>query len=217
MDNESIIFDISKISKYKSYPQLLSKYIYKDIFMEEKEKTSDFIDLDIKIDYSKYKDFDIDIESFEDELISIILPNKRLFYDSDYNKKIIYSFDNFRGKNNNLLNIFIIKYQKYFEEINCEEKIKQFINEGNIDIIRIYINKLHKKYDDIIINAIMVNKKYEEFDYFNKLIIDNYKNTKNKYIETLNNSFKGPISQSIKFDFINSIYIFQFNKNNKIS
>ena len=82
--------------------------------MEEKEKTSDFIDLDIKIDYSKYKDFDIDIESFEDELISIILPNKRLFYDSDYNNKIIYSFDNFRGKNNNLLNIFIIKLSKIF-------------------------------------------------------------------------------------------------------
>ena len=140
MDNESIIFDISKISKYKSYPQLLSKYIYKDIFMEEKEKTSDFIDLDIKIDYYKYKDFDIDIESFEDELNSIILPNKRLFCDSDYNNEIIYSFDTFRGKNSNLLNNFITKYQKCFEEINCEEKIKQILNEGNNDIINIYIN-----------------------------------------------------------------------------
>jgi hypothetical protein len=90
IDNESIIFDIDKISKYKSYPHLLSKYIYKDIFMEEKEKICDFIDLEIKIDYVKYKEFNIDVEGFEDELISIILPYKRIFYDNDYSNKIVY-------------------------------------------------------------------------------------------------------------------------------
>ena len=104
INNESIIFNISKNSKYKSFPHLLSKYIYKDIFIEEKDKPSEYIDLDIKIDYNKYKEFDIDLEGFEDELMSIILPNKRLFYDHDYNRKIIYSFDTFRGNNYNLLN-----------------------------------------------------------------------------------------------------------------
>ena len=33
INDESIIFDLDKISNYKSYPHLLSKYIYKDIFL----------------------------------------------------------------------------------------------------------------------------------------------------------------------------------------
>ena len=173
-NNESIIFDINKISKYKSYPHLFSKYIYKDIFMEEKDKTSEFLDLEIKINYNKYKEFDIDLEAFEDELNSIILPNKRLFYDSDYNNKIIYSFDTFRGKNNNLLNNFIIKYQDYIEEINCEEKIKQIMNEPNNEINEIYIRKI----DSILMNNVLEYLNNEELNTFNKIIIAQFKNSK---------------------------------------
>ena len=107
INSESIIFDINKISKYESYPSLLCKYIYKDIFMDEKDKKTIFLTEDLIIDYNKYKTFEIDLEEFEDELTSIILPNKRLFYDNDNIKIIIYSFDTFRGKNNNLINHFI--------------------------------------------------------------------------------------------------------------
>ena len=142
--------------------------------MEEKDKTSEFLDLEIKINYNKYKEFDIDLEAFEDELNSIILPNKRLFYDSDYNNKIIYSFDTFRGKNNNLLNNFIIKYQDYIEEINCEEKIKQIMNEPNNEINEIYIRKI----DSILMNNVLEYLNNEELNTFNKIIIAQFKNSK---------------------------------------
>ena len=204
---ESIIFDISRVSKYKSYPHLLSKYIYKDIFMEEKEKPSEFIDLDIKIDYCKYKEFDIDIEAFEDELNSIILPNKRLFYDKEYNIKIIYSFDSFRGININLLSNFIVKYKECFEDINCQEKIRKIINEPNIDIISIFIEKIFKKYEqENIYTKIMGNKKYEELDKFNQLIIEHYNNSKNGLIKILGETFEGEIKQRIVFNFIINVY-----------
>ena len=205
-NNESIIFDINKISKYKSYPHLLSKYIYKDIFMEEKEKPSVFLDLEIKVDYNKYKEFDIDVEAFEDELNSIILPNKRLFYDSDYNNKIIYSFDTFRGKNNNLLNNFIIKYQDHIEEINCEEKIKQIINEPNNEINEIYLIKTFRKIESILFNNILEDINNEKIDSFNKLIITQFNYSKNEMIKKINESLKEEINQKIIFDFIINVY-----------
>ena len=206
IDNESIIFDIDKISKYKSYPHLLSKYIYKDIFMEEKEKICDFIDLEIKIDYVKYKEFNIDVEGFEDELISIILPYKRIFYDNDYSNKIVYNFDTFR-KNNNLLNTFIIKYQDCLEETNCEEKIKNIIKEKNVDINQIYIDKIIGKFDEVLCDKILGNKKYEELDIFNKLIIDQYKNiVKNELIKKLNESLSDELQKALVFDFSTNLY-----------
>ena len=205
INSESIIFDISKISKYKSYPELLSKYIYKDIFMEEKEKTCDFIDLEIKIDYNKYKEFNIDTEGFEDELNSIILPYKRLYYDNDYNNKIVYSFDTFR-KNKNLLINFIIKYEESLEGINFEENIKKIIKEKNPDINNIYIDKISKKYDGFLCGKLLDNKKYEELDIFNKLIIDQYNHIKNELITKLKESLSDEIQKAIIFDFIINMY-----------
>ena len=191
INDESIIFDINKISKYKSYPHLLSKYIYKDIFIDEKEKLSDFIDLDIKIDYNRYKEFDIDIEGFEDELNSIILPNKRLFYDNDYNNKIVYNFEAFRGKNYNLLNNFILKYKDCLEDIDCEDSINHFIKEDNFEqLLSILLEKYYIYFDNKMNTKYKKNKKYEELDIFTKLIIDNYNNSKNELIKIIINDEK---------------------------
>ena len=106
INDESIIFDLDKISNYKSYPHLLSKYIYKDIFTDNIKRT-EYIDFDIKIEYNNYETFNIDLEEFEDELESIILPNKRIFYSDEYNKTSIYNFDAFKNKNSALLSNFI--------------------------------------------------------------------------------------------------------------
>ena len=208
INNESLLFDLSKKSKYKSYPHLLCKYIYKDIFLEEKKKISDFLDLDIKIDYEKYKEFDIDTEGFEDELTSIILPNKRLFYDSDYNINIIYNFDIFRGKNSNLLNNFLIKYQDCFEEISLKDKqqIEKNINELNKDIIYNDIEKIYISLDNILKSKNLENKKYEELDFFNQLIVDKYKNTKEEVKKKLEDDFNGETYKKIRFNFVLNIY-----------
>ena len=197
INKESIIFDINKISKYKSYPHLLSKYIYKDIFTDEKEKLCEFIDFEIKIDYNRYKEFDFDIEGFEDELNSIILPDKRLFYDSDYYNKIIYNFDSFRGKNCNLLNNFILKYQDCFEEIDCEEKIQLFINEEINNFISLNFDKIDKK----------INCEYKELGLLGGLFTDNYNNYKNELKEKINEKETlDTIKQNVIFDIIINIY-----------
>ena len=98
LNDESLLFDIEKISDYKSYPLLLSKYVYKDIFITNKNKQTGYIDFDIKIDYNNFNTFDIDLEEFEDELESIILPHKGLFRSNDYNISSFYNFDTFKGK-----------------------------------------------------------------------------------------------------------------------
>ena len=207
--SESIIFDLSKISKYKSYPHLLSKYIYKDIFMEESEKISDYIDVKkIKIDYNRYKEFDIDVEAFEDELTSIIIPNKRLFYDNDYNKKIIYSFDTFRGQNNNLLNTFIIKYQNCFEEIDLENKeiIKKAIIEPKKEFINIFIEKLFIRIEDILKLKNSEDKK-EEPDFLMKYAIDNcFNKSKNEIIQKYTENINEEILKKVRFDFVINVY-----------
>jgi len=208
INSESIIFNLSKISNYKSFPHLLSKYIYKDIFIEEKDKPSDYLDLDIKIDYDKYKEFDIDLEGFEDELMSIILPNKRLFYDYDYNRKIIYSFNTFRGSNSNLLSNFIIKYQDYLEEINMEQKqqIKKIIIELDKDMI---LNNLEKYYIclyDILYDINLENKKYEELDCFHKLIVDQYNKSKSEIFKKKEEQINEEIYKKIRFNFVVNIY-----------
>ena len=208
INNESIIFNLSKNSKYKSFPHLLSKYIYKDIFMEEKDKPSEYIDLDIRIDYDKYKEFDIDFEGFDDELMSIILPNKRLFYDHDYNRKIIYSFDTFRGNNYNLLNNFIIKYQDCLEEINEEQKqqIKKVITELDKDIIKNDLEKNYISLNDVSTDKNLESKKYEELDSLHKLIVDQYNKSKNEIFKKLEEKINEETSKKIRFDFVVNIY-----------
>ena len=207
--SESIIFDISKISKYKSYPHLLSKYIYKDIFMEEASNISDYIDATkIKIDYNRYKEFEIDVEGFEDELTSIIIPNKRLFYDNDYNNKIIYSFDSFRGQNNNLLNNFIIKYQSCFEEINLESKeiIKNAIIEQNKEFNKIFIEKLFVKIDYILKLKNIEDNKDKEIDFLNKYIIDYHNKSKSEIIQKYTENINEDIIKKVRFEFVVNAY-----------
>ena len=44
LNDEHMLFDIKKISDYKSYTHFLSKYIYKDIFTEDKRELTKYID-----------------------------------------------------------------------------------------------------------------------------------------------------------------------------
>ena len=44
LNDEHMLFDIKKISDYKSYTHFLSKYIYKDIFTEDKKELIKYID-----------------------------------------------------------------------------------------------------------------------------------------------------------------------------
>ena len=176
LNDESLLFDIEKISDYKSYPLLLSKYVYKDIFITNKNKQTGYIDFDIKIDYNNYDTFDIDLEEFEDELESIILPHKRLFRSNDYNISSVYNFDTFKGKNNALLNNFIMQYKKGFEYINCQEQIKKIIDiNNNKKIIRIFIDDIIEAYS-FLLSLNSIEEQNEDFIKFNEIMKKNLKN-----------------------------------------
>ena len=202
LNDESLLFDIEKISDYKSYPLLLSKYVYKDIFITNKNKQTGYIDFDIKIDYNNYNTFDIDLEEFEDELESIILPNKRLFRSHDYNISSVYNFDTFKGKNNALLNNFIMQYKKGFEYINCQEQIKKIIDiNNNKKIIRIFIDDIIEAYS-FLLSLNSIEEQNEDFIKFNEIMKKNLKNNLLEKFEINRNN----IEKQIVFNFIFCIY-----------
>ena len=198
INDESIVFDIEKISNYKSYPHLMSKYIYKDIFMEDTSKT-EYIDFQIKIDYNNYKNFDIDLEEFEDELESIILPNKRLFYSNDYQIKTIYNFDTFKSKKRQLLNDFIRQYKNGFEKIDTSQKIEDKINIK--DLFPKYIDDIIEAFSSITIDE-LINKKYIELINLNNLVKNELKKNLLDKLEKNGNN----INQQIIFNMMFSIY-----------
>ena len=204
INDESIIFDLDKISNYKSYPHLLSKYIYKDIFTEN-IKQSEYIDFDIKIDYNNYEKFNIDLEEFEDELESIILPNKRLFYSDEYNKTSIYNFDAFKNKNSALLSNFIRLYKKDFEYINCQEIIDKIIHfNENKNLINIFIGEIIDTYFLIFnIKFKEENNNNKDFYEFNNLMKNKLKDNLIEKIESNDNI---NIKNQIIFNFIFCIY-----------
>ena len=204
INNESLVFDLDKISNYKSYPDLLAKYIYKDIFFNDKKQSNKYIDFEIKIDYNNYTKFDIDTEGLEDELESIILWNKRLFNINDYNLQSIYNFNFFRGKNGAFLNNFIRQYNKDFEYISCKEQINKIIDNKNIDIdfIRIFIGDMVDAYS-VIFSENLFEGKSKHFKEFNELI----KNAlKDNLLLKLDNNDGINIKKQIIFNFIFCIY-----------
>ena len=202
LNDESLLFDIEKISDYKSYPLLLSKYVYKDIFITNKNKQTGYIDFDIKIDYNNYDTFDIDLEEFEDELESIILPHKRLFRSNDYNISSVYNFDTFKGKNNALLNNFTMQYKKGFEYINCQEQIKKIIDiNNNKKIIRIFIDDIIEAYS-FLLSLNSIEEQNEDFIKFNEIMKKNLKNNLLEKFEINRNN----IEKQIVFNFIFCIY-----------
>ena len=217
INDESLLFDIEKISDYKSYPQLLSKYIYKDIFIKNKKKQTDYIDFDIKIDYNNYNIFDIDLEEFEDELESIILSNNRLFRSNDYNISSVYNFDAFKGKNSDLLKNFIMQYKRGFEYINCQDQINKIIFINNKDLIRIFIGDIIESYSFLFSQTFIEGKK-DDFIKFNEIMKNKLKNNFLEKFEINRNK----IEKQIVFNFIFCIYnnlikIINFLIDNKIS
>ena len=203
LNDEYLLFDIKKISDYKSYTHFLSKYIYKDIFTENNNKFTDYIDFYINIDYNNYKKFDIEIEEFEDELESIILSNKRLFCSNDKNIISIYNFDTFRGKNYSILNDFIRQYKNGFEYINCQEQINKIIDiNNNKNIIRIFICDIIDAYSILFENNFLEGNN-KDFKELNNIMKEPLKISLINKIEN-NNSTK--LKQQIVFNFIFSIY-----------
>ena len=203
LNDEYLLFDIKKISDYKSYTHFLSKYIYKDIFTENNNKFTDYIDFYINIDYNNYNTFDIEIEEFEDELESIILSNKRLFCSNDKNIISIYNFDTFRGKNYSILNDFIRQYKNGFEYINCQEQINKIIDiNNNKNIIRIFICDIIDAYSILFENNFLEGNN-KDFKELNNIMKEPLKISLINKIEN-NNSTK--LKQQIVFNFIFSIY-----------
>ena len=202
LNDEHMLFDIKKISEYKSYTHFLSKYIYKDIFTEDKKELTKYIDFEINIDYNNYNMFDIDIEEFEDELESIILSNKRLFYSDDYNITSIYNFDNFRGKRNCLLSDFIRQYKKGFEFINCQEHINEIIDiNNNKNLIRIFFGDAIDAFSAYF-GEVFIEGNNDEFIELNNIVKEPLKNNLLEKLEK--NGIK--LKQQIVFNFIFCIY-----------
>ena len=202
LNDEYLLFDIDKIANYKSYTHLLSKYIYKDIFTDDKNKQTEYIDFDIKIDYNKYNIFDIDLEGFEDELESIILSNKKLFRSDDYNITTIYNFDGFRYKNDNLLINFIRQYKYGFEYINCQKQINQIIDiNQNKNLIPIFINDFIDSFSFLFMNN-CIKEINEEIKIFIDSLINRLKNNLIDKLKKNNDN----LEKKIIFNFIFNIY-----------
>ena len=203
LNDEYLLFDIKKISDYMSYTHFLSKYIYKDIFTDNKNKFTEYIDFDINIDYNNYNTFDIEIEEFEDELESIILSNKRLFSSNDNSIISIYNFDTFRGKYYSILNDFIRQYKNGFEYINCQEQINKIIDiNNNKNIIKIFICEIIDAYS-ILFEQNFLEDSNNDFKELNNRMKEPLKTSLINKIEN-NDSIK--LKQQIVFNFIFSIY-----------
>lgn len=141
-NNENLIFEINKISNYESYIYLISKYIYKDIFTSDKDKSSNYVVIERTIEYNKYQNFDIEMVDLENELISILLTNKKLYKDSDQFNNVLVPFELFKGNNKNLLSSFL-KIYKNSEEILDIDLYNTFINDilqKDENIINLYID-----------------------------------------------------------------------------
>ena len=141
-DFEFINLDLSKISKYKDFPNFFSNYIYRRNFKS-----------DHSIDYFEYKKFDIDYSELIEHLFSILLYNKKILLELDFSKNIyIPEFDLFNNIYNNkfFLSNYLIQYP-IKEELtigqinNINSSIQNIINNNKIFELKIKLENEFKK------------------------------------------------------------------------
>ena len=92
---------IDEISNNSSDIEFLSKYIYKNVFSDDTEEISQYVAINRIIDYANYQNYNINLNGFENELICILLPNKRLI--NENTDDFIYSLKLLKGNRKNSL------------------------------------------------------------------------------------------------------------------
>ena len=123
--------ELSEISKYKYYPDLISNFIYRNCFKSE-----------LSVDYLQYKKFSVDCDELDEYLFSLLLFNKKIILNTK--KFYISKYDLFNriSNNQNFLSNYITEY-------NSREKLtSQQINNINESLLKIIENNLSKIIDD---------------------------------------------------------------------
>ena len=182
INGENLTFEINKISNYESYINLISKYVYKDIFTPDKDEASEYVIISRTIEYDKYQEYQIESSDLENELINILLTNKRLYKDEDQFNTILIPFELFKGNNKNLLSRFLRIY-KNSEEILDNNLYDTFINDilqRDETIINLFIDNWISA--RINLNVLFYNENSEALFDKKKEIITEIKSDKN-YLE----------------------------------
>ena len=156
-EEQIISLKIDKISKFCSDMELISKYIYKDVFFSESKNTSEYVAISKVIEYSNYQKYYIDLNGLEYEMTNILLSNKRLI-DKKTDNFIPY-LKLFKGNRKNILYNFMNIYPNYIEKLDkhLEESVLNTIDDKDKDIINIYIE-----------NSIMSLYNSKKYKYLNK-------------------------------------------------
>ena len=204
-DFEFINFEMSEISKYNHYNEIIYNYISRNC-----------IKSDLNVDYFDYKNYNIDLTELDEHLFSIFLFNKKVLLDVDYSKKkYIPRFDLFNKKynNQNFLKNFLYEYpareeltkdqiininkalEKIINGLKISEVKNKFENDVKIKISELEQNIIEKKTnlpneEDLKYEKLLEIKNIEKEIDKNENIIDilNYKydimmsSTKTNYI-----------------------------------
>ena len=138
-EEQIINFAFDEISNYISEIELVSKYIYKDVFSSESKNISQYVAINRLIEYHNYQNYFIHLDGLENELISILLPNKRMF--DIKMEKYIPCLRLFKENNKNILYNFLNIYPNSIDKLdnNFEDIILNVINNNDKDIVNIYI------------------------------------------------------------------------------
>ena len=176
-EEQAINLKYDKISNYSSDIELLSKYIYKDVFSPESKEVSQYVAIKKIIEYKNYQKYSIDLNSLENELISIILPNKRMFEENS--DDFISHLKLLEGNRVNIIYNFINIYPNYVEKLdnNFEEIILNSIESK--DILNIFIENSiiglfkYSKYNNINIKSLEIkNILYKYYENKKKSLLE---------------------------------------------